>query len=408
MFSAVIEEIHASKYKFGMIVTGAGSSSIAALMAVPGCSNTLLDAHIPYSFDRSEKILDYQPSQCVCAEVGRQLSQHAYFQSIQVNSNIHPETIVGLGLTAAIKTSRIRKGKDQMFLSCWSYNRVTDYELQLPSDTDREGQERLIAASIIKSMADFCHIDIPDAKISEWGIKDVNMKVFENWGSPLRMIHTPLEKNIVLYNTHGEVRADMPPFSQETMNHETTTYLIFPGTFEPLHWGHTELERVACNIISKKYPTKRIQVTYEISLTRADKENITEEKEIEKKVSQFIEMNKRVIVTNAKLFVEKAKMFPNHIFILGYDTAKRVVDAKYYGGSREEMINKINEIRDCGCSFVVGGRKEGESWKDFENNKDEMPESIRDLFLGIPEEDFRIDISSTEIREKRTSLTKLN
>jgi hypothetical protein len=30
----------------------------------------------------------------------------------------------------------------------------------------------------------------------------------------------------------------------------------------------------------------------------------------------------------------------------------------------------------------------------------EVPESIREMFTGLSEEDFRMDISSTEIRER--------
>lgn len=104
------------------------------------------------------------------------------------------------------------------------------------------------------------------------------------------------------------------------------------------------------------------------------------------------------VLTDAPLFVMKAKVLPGTTFVVGVDTAVRrapaahrpvpaelprcfpgvrqvsprlrryllppqvrIVMPKYYGGSQEAMIEILETIRRCGCSFLVAGRvMEGE------------------------------------------------
>jgi len=43
---------------------------------------------------------------------------------------------------------------------------------------------------------------------------------------------------------------------------------------------------------------------------------------------------------------------PNSVFIVGADTAKRILDKKYYGGTGE-MLVALAEIKGHGCQFAV-------------------------------------------------------
>lgn len=46
-----------------------------------------------------------------------------------------------------------------------------------------------------------------------------------------------------------------------------------------------------------------------------------------------------VILSRAALFLEKARLFPNTKFIVGLDTALRVLDKKYYSNSEKQAEN---------------------------------------------------------------------
>jgi hypothetical protein len=57
----------------------------------------------------------------------------------------------------------------------------------------------------------------------------------------------------------------------------------------------------------------------------------------------------------APLFTIKAKLFAKSTFVIGYDTAIRLIMPKYYGGE-VEMILELASMRYRGCSFLVAGR----------------------------------------------------
>ncbi|CAM9987526.1 unnamed protein product, partial [Laminaria digitata] len=97
----------------------------------------------------------------------------------------------------------------------------------------------------------------------------------------------------------------------------------------------------------------------------------------------------------------KARLFPGCAFVVGADTAKRVVDPKYYGNSQVEMVAALAEIRHLGCSFIVGGREDSEGvFLTLEGvlERSGLPESLRAMFHGLDESTFRENLSSTSIR----------
>ena len=56
-------------------------------------------------------------------------------------------------------------------------------------------------------------------------------------------------------------------------------------------------------------------------------------------------------------FFEKAKLFPNSIFVIGFDTLNRMLDEKYYA-SKKDMLEKLDVFNDFNNSFLVFGRKD--------------------------------------------------
>jgi hypothetical protein len=55
--------------------------------------------------------------------------------------------------------------------------------------------------------------------------------------------------------------------------------------------------------------------------------------EVRLRVTQFTATDTPVVVTSAPLFVNKAALFPRSLFVVGADTAARLVLPKYYGDS---------------------------------------------------------------------------
>ena len=162
-------------------------------------------------------------------------------------------------------------------------------------------------------------------------------------------------------------------------------------------------------------------VFFEMSVTNADKPPL-DPKEVERRVSMFTSLptcdmpkDWSVILTNAPLFSQKTEILDNLItkgdssrkmsFVLGTDTFVRIINPKYYNNSRDEMLEALVDMRDKGVHFIVGGRLEQgtEDKPVFINGEEEvrsLPSDIQSMFTLLTEDEFRLDISSTELRKK--------
>jgi nicotinic acid mononucleotide adenylyltransferase len=164
-----------------------------------------------------------------------------------------------------------------------------------------------------------------------------------------------------------------------------TNSLILPGSFNPLHEGHINLLKSA----EKKFNQKGF---FEISLSNVDK-NIISYKEVGIRLNQFLKLG-NVIISNKAEFIEKSSVYNNCKFVIGYDTAERVLDNYYYKDNIEKGLSLINYYK---CSFIVAGRKLGKNFKEVKHLS--IPKKNLNMFQELTEKDFRSDISSTQLRQ---------
>jgi len=158
-----------------------------------------------------------------------------------------------------------------------------------------------------------------------------------------------------------------------------------------LHHGHQELLRTAVDAAAKS--GESVEGWFEMSLTNVDKGALPLE-EAHRRISQFSGYN--LLVTDAPTFLAKARLFSNSIFVVGYDTAVRIIQPKYYNNSEESMLEALHELRTLGTHIFVAGRLVGTEY--FEVDRFKPPEQASGLFGFLP--GFRCDISSTLLREK--------
>ena len=158
---------------------------------------------------------------------------------------------------------------------------------------------------------------------------------------------------------------------------------------------------------SDKIPTPLLPLVFEISASNVDKPSLSKGQIHDRVSSQFVSSGRPVVITAAPRFIEKARLFPNCTFIVGADTVKRMLNKKYYSDSSEELIAAIAEIAHLGCRFLVGGREVDGKFLTLADvlKASSIPTSLHRAFIGLSSDQFRVDISSSEIRGRSADLS---
>ena len=87
-----ITSLHASEYRCVLALTGAGSTALSWLLAVPGSSRTLIEATVPYSLESLTDLLGEQPQTAVSMRTAQYMAQKAFCKATSVEVATEGET----------------------------------------------------------------------------------------------------------------------------------------------------------------------------------------------------------------------------------------------------------------------------------------------------------------------------
>ena len=361
---SLVASIHDMAGKLSIACTGGGSSAISRLLAVPGASRTLLEAVVPYHETSLADYVGGAPDQSCSGKTARAMAMAALRRAMSLDSQSAP--LFGVGCTAALVTDRDRRGTDRCYIAIQSVDLTIEYSITLSrSGRDRTGQEALCGDLVLWAIARSLGIpaDRPGLLPDESLLED-KASAEPAWR--------------LLFTGDARLTGDIgdPPL------------LVFPGAFNPVHTGHREMARIAAGLTG-------IPVLFEVSAFNVDKPPL-----------DYIEMRTRqqgltglpFVFSNAPTFVEKSALFPGSTFIVGSDTLERIASPRYYHQSRDLRDRALAGIADNGSTFLVFGRVSPEGFRGLDEI--EIPDSLRAISRGVSEEEFREDVSSTQIRRQ--------
>jgi len=375
----LISALHASGRKAALAITGGGSGAIGELLRVPGGSRLLIEAQVPYDEMALGAFLGFAPAQACTSDTAIAMAQSARARAARL---VPAGTdLVGLGATAALVSDRPRRGEHRFHIAFANAAGVAHCTCVMAKGRrDRAAEEDLVSRAIVLWLARACGVTAPPPK----SLIDADEHYAETVAAAGAAVDTIDQ---LLAGEHD--RVTIQPDGQMMLS-APQPFVLFPGSFNPMHQGHVLLARVAEEL-------RQQPLAFEISVTNVDKPPLAGEM-VKHRVMQFA-WQSPVELTRAPTFVEKSRLFPRTTFVIGADTAERLVAPRYYGDDEARMLVALEEIANSGGSFLVavridaGGRVR--ALTDIP-----VPWRYADLFTEIPEHRFRLDISSSEIRAR--------
>ncbi|KAE8648616.1 uncharacterized protein LOC101217608 isoform X1 [Cucumis sativus] len=375
---AAADAIHLTPTQAVLYLSGGASQAIGWLLSVPGASGTVLEALVPYSRNSMVQLLGKVPSQFCSLRTAEELALLAYNRALKLSRPGYP--VLGVGFTGSLATTHPKLGEHRMHMSTRSSNRHWVSTITLSKGLRTREQEEILSGHLLlKAIAKAC-------KVPGTFVSDLTQSDLVEECETLFTEDEELEQLI-----KGDVCFKVYPFLSETFTSDAERKIILSGSFNPLHDGHIKLLEAATSMCSDGYPC------FELSAVNADKPPLSVS-QIKDRVEQFEKVGKSVIISNQPYFYKKAELFPGSAFVIGADTAVRLIDPKYYDGDYKKMLEILIQIKNRGCTFLVSGRDIDGVFKVLEDI--DIPQELRDTFIPIPADKFRMDISSTQIREQ--------
>ena len=381
----VVRTLHDTPHRFAFNFAGVGAWTLALLHAVPGSSRTILEATDAYHPQALTELIERSgleaPTQAVSTGVAEALAARTLERADALTQSDEPRTpTFGVGLTGTVATDRTKRGDHRFHLAVRDHLGTERFSITLEKGArDRMGEEEHVAHWLLYA------IGRASGLMGHEPPKQREAEALDHTFHPTPAFHAFLDGDVdVLHlNRNGEVDPSPPHYAG-----------IVSGSFHPMHYGHRELADAAEAHLGGP-------VAFEMAPTNAEKEP-TSPLGIRSRATQAYGV-RPLLLTRAPLFSDKARRLPGTVFVVGVDTARRVLEPRFYGGEQERN-EAFERLRQQGSRFLVAGRSGGDAFRTLEDL--DVPTQANDLFEALPT--FRADVSSTELRTKWNSPSNTN
>jgi len=381
--------------KVVLYVTGGGTEVFPILLAGGGGSATLIAGRIPYDPNDFRAALGHDPGRMVGEGAARGLAMAAFRHGLSIRGEIPADSVIGIGATSKLSRGPgEREGRShEIHAACQSSWQTDVRSVLLPPGGDRRWEERINALVILNLIAAY--------KGDEVGLT----LEFEGRTVPADAISERQDSWIecncrdlqdILVGRRRWAIVELPLGSRPggvDASDADRPRLILPGSFRPVHAGHIRMAEIASGLMG-------LPCSFELSLCHPEKPPL-DYLAIASRLRGFADVRGWIYLTDAPTYVEKARLFPGATFVVGHDAALRILDPRFYGGP-EGRDAILAELESLGTRFLIFGRLDDRrEFRQISAGAFDHPAVAR--FLGrntrtVPEELFRVDVSSTEIR----------
>jgi nicotinic acid mononucleotide adenylyltransferase len=373
----LVQAFHDTPGRIVFVAAGAGSTALSWLQGVAGASRTLLEALVPYQEPAFIDFLGARPEKFVSPETAGLLAGQAFRRAIFLDNKMpqgERQPVIGLVCTATIATDRLKRGDHRAHIAYWHHGNMARHSIYLEKGArGRQAEERVVSRLIMNALSEA--YDLSQAL----GLTLKENDSYETCQTDFKRLTSRLLSKEMRYfgiKPDGGL-LERPPKA------------ILSGSFNPLHNGHQELAKAAEKILNTP-------VAFELAAVNADKPSLPL-RDILNRLAQFAGQ-RTILASGAPTFVEKARLYPGATFVVGFDTAERILQTRFYDDSEQERSAALERIRRQGCRFLVAGRAD-QVGAFHEAANLNAPADFTELFQPIPADLFRRDISSTEIRQ---------
>lgn len=391
----LVRRINATGSRKGMVyVAGGGTEVFPMLLSRGGGSATLLGARILYAQDDFRDALGYDPGRFVEARAARGLAMAAFRRALKVRGDVSPDTVFGLGATSKLSRGEgEREGRaHESHAAIQSARETHVWSIRFPEGCDRAWEERINALLLLNLLAFMKQLEGLDPLEHDGRALPREALSFQHGqGEDLLADLFVGRRAWVGFEGPATESSGESRFTRES--HDPPR-LLLPGSFRPLHEGHVAMAEAASRLTG-------LRCGFEFSLFHPEKPPL-DYISIRSRLKDFEKMACRLYLTNAPTYVEKARLFPGCTFVVGHDTALRIVDPRFYGGPAGRD-SALDELERLGARFLVFGRVDASGeFRDFSPEEFEHPVAgfLARVATPVPSHVFRLDISSTEIRRR--------
>ena len=371
-------------------VAGGGTEVFPWLLTRGGGSATLLAGRIPYDPADFHAILGVRPGRLVDARAARGLAMAAFRQALRLRPDLGVAGVLGLGATSKLtRGATERDGRThEVHVALQTGNRTLARSINLPVGSDRVSQERINALIILNLLAEANALPGLPLESGGWTVPSAAIRDLTADSAMCGSLAiADLLGGRIPWLAH---RPDGP-----ALGSDSPPTLILPGSFRPLHAGHLRMAELAAELVGEP-------CAFELSLFHPEKPPL-DYLSIADRVGRFRGVGGSILLTDAPTYRDKARLFPGATFVVGHDTAIRLLDPRWYGGvaARDAMLDELEAL---GTRFLVFGRVDA-SGRFCDLDADTFDDERVARFLQrttrvIAESRFRSDLSSTSLRDQ--------